>query len=540
MDIMLLCCFFAVSCTKSITTLNVIPAPANTIVHSGVFEISGSSVSVDTSFNQVAKEAVDSFISLLSKATDRPSPYVEKGTIQFLRDTNIVKEGYRLNVRKNGVKIFANDANGVIYAIETMKQMLPPEIYTGEFSPDKEWNLPRCEINDYPRFSYRGLMLDVARHYFTVSEIKKVIDVMAMHKLNKFHWHLTDDQGWRIEIKKYSELTKIGALRSGTCIGRNFNTNDNIPYGGSYTQEEIKEVVAYAYSKGITVIPEIDLPGHMLAALATYPELGCTGGPYEVWHRWGVSEDVLCIGKEETFTFLENVLSEVCDLFPSEYIHIGGDECPKVNWEKCRLCQKRIKSLGLKDDEKHSAEHYLQSYVTERVGKFLASKGRKIIGWDEILEGKVPEGATIMSWRGSEGGIAAAKAGHDAIMSPTSHFYFDYYQSKDTDNEPLAIGAYLPVEQVYNYEMEIDAEYQKNIIGIQANMWTEYITTEDYLEYMIIPRLAALSEVQWCQSGVRDWSRFKETMKYTRTIYDALGYNYATHMFENAPDSQTM
>ncbi len=389
------------------------------------------------------------------------------------------------------------------------------------------------KIADAPRFAYRGMHLDVARHFFSVDEVKRYIDVMAIHKLNTLHWHLTDDQGWRIEIKRYPELTAVGSIRKATVVRKEWGTYDGTPYGGFYTQDEIRDVVKYAADRGVTVIPEIDLPGHMLAALTAYPELGCTGGPYEVWGRWGVADDVLCPGREKTFEFLEGVLTEVMELFPSEYIHIGGDECPKVRWEKCPRCQAKIRQLGLKDDGEHTAEHYLQSYVTDRIGKFLAQHGRRIIGWDEILEGRAPSDAVVMSWRGSEGGIAAAKLGHDVIMTPNSHFYFDYYQSLDTDAEPFGIGGYIPMEQVYSYDPafpELTPEQQKHILGVQANLWTEYVLSDEHLEYMLLPRLAALSEVQWCLPETKDWNRFIGSFRMDK-IYSQLGYEFAKHIF---------
>ena len=389
------------------------------------------------------------------------------------------------------------------------------------------------KIADAPRFAYRGMHLDVARHFFSVDEVKRYIDVMAIHKLNTLHWHLTDDQGWRIEIKRYPELTAVGSIRKATVVRKEWGTYDGTPYGGFYTQDEIRDVVKYAADRGVTVIPEIDLPGHMLAALTAYPELGCTGGPYEVWGRWGVADDVLCPGREKTFEFLEGVLTEVMELFPSEYIHIGGDECPKVRWEKCPRCQAKIRQLGLKDDGEHTAEHYLQSYVTDRIGKFLAQHGRRIIGWDEILEGRAPSDAVVMSWRGSEGGIAAAKLGHDVIMTPNSHFYFDYYQSLDTDAEPFGIGGYIPTEQVYSYDPafpELTPEQQKHILGVQANLWTEYVLSDEHLEYMLLPRLAALSEVQWCLPETKDWNRFIGSFRMDE-IYSQMGYEFAKHIF---------
>ena len=427
----------------------------------------------------------------------------------------------------------ASQFPGFLYALQSLEQLLPAAVYGTEPAPDAAWEVPCVKIADAPRFAYRGMHLDVARHFFSVDEVKRYIDVMAIHKLNTLHWHLTDDQGWRIEIKRYPELTAVGSIRKATVVRKEWGTYDGTPYGGFYTQDEIRDVVKYAADRGVTVIPEIDLPGHMLAALTAYPELGCTGGPYEVWGRWGVADDVLCPGREKTFEFLEGVLTEVMELFPSEYIHIGGDECPKVRWEKCPRCQAKIRQLGLKDDGEHTAEHYLQSYVTDRIGKFLAQHGRRIIGWDEILEGRAPSDAVVMSWRGSEGGIAAAKLGHDVIMTPNSHFYFDYYQSLDTDAEPFGIGGYIPMEQVYSYDPafpELTPEQQKHILGVQANLWTEYVLSDEHLEYMLLPRLAALSEVQWCQPETKDWNRFIGSFRMDE-IYSQMGYEFAKHIF---------
>ena len=457
----------------------------------------------------------------------------------FKYDRRSGKEAYSISIAENRITVKASSSNGVLYAIQTLKQMLPVEIYTGASASDKVWALPLAKIEDSPRFAYRGLHLDVARHFFDMDEVKRYIDIMAVHKLNILHWHLTDDQGWRIEIKKYPELTRIGSIRKRTIVGhsRRSNTYDNTPYGEGcwFTQEQIREIIGYAASKGIEIIPEIDLPGHMQSALAVFPDLGCTGGPYEVWDRWGVSKDVLCAGKEGTMEFLKNVLSEVAELFPSEYVHIGGDECPKDRWENCPACQAKIAELGLKDDEEHSAEHYLQSYVMAEMETFLASKGKRIIGWDEVLDGEVTPDVTVMSWRGVAGGHKAAKMGHDVIMAANNYFYFDYYQAKDTAGEPLTIGGYVPVSKVYSYEPfteDMTEEERSHIIGIQANLWTEYIKTPEGLEYMLLPRLSALSEVQWCQSGDRDYDRFLREMEKMADIYDILDYNYATHIFD--------
>ena len=432
------------------------------------------------------------------------------------------EEEYTLSVTRRNVAVTGGSPRAVLYGLQSLRQLINGN------------RIPAVEIRDKPWFAYRGAMLDAARHFFPAADVKKFIDILALHKINRFHWHLTDDQGWRIEIKRYPKLTEFGSKRKGTMIEKQWGSCDNVPYGGYYTQDEIREVVAYAAARGITVVPEIDLPGHMLAALACYPELGCTGGPYEVETGWGVFEDVLCPGKEKTFEFLENVLTEVMELFPSEYIHIGGDECPKTRWEKCPACQARIKALGLKDDDRHSAEHYLQSYVTARIEKFLNEHGRRIIGWDEILEGELAPNATVMSWRGTEGGIYAAKMGHDAIMTPTTYCYLDYCQASDPENEPLNIGGYVPVEKLYSYEPVPDSlvnDYGKYIIGVQANLWTEYIPTNEQLEYMLLPRVAALSEVQWCDRGTREWTRFAQALPHMLQIYDRMGLNYATTVF---------
>lgn len=529
------------SCGKTVigTEVDVIPQPASVEVYEGTFNAAGASFKTDGTLGSLASDAVARFEKNLESASAQPAG--TSGTrFVFTMDNSLGKEEYILSVDSKKAVVKASDLNGVLYAIETMKQLLPVEIYTGAQAPDADWTLPCMKIQDKPRFSYRGMHLDVSRHFFGMDEVKKYLDIMAIHKLNVFHWHLTDDQGWRLEIKKYPQLTEIGSVRSKTLVGhgRDSRTYDNIPYGEGcwFSQEQVKEIIDYAAARGIEVIPEIDLPGHMLAALATFPELGCTGGPYEVWGRWGIADDVLCVGKESTMEFLENVLSEVADLFPSEYVHIGGDECPKVRWENCPACQAKIKELGYKDDDKHTAEQYLQTYVTSRMEKFLEGKGKKIIGWDEILEGEVAPNATIMSWRGIEGGQEAVKLGHDAIMVPTSYFYFDYYQSKDTENEPFAIGGYVPVEKVYSFEPfteDMTDEEKAHIIGVQANMWTEYITSDSKLEYMLLPRMSALSEVQWCEPENKDYSRFLKDMKSMAGIYDILGYNYARHIFED-------
>jgi len=451
-----------------------------------------------------------------------------KGIILQLGGNAENPEGYQLKVTSDQVVISGPTEAGVFYGIQTLRKSIP--VVQGV-----DIALPAVEINDYPRFAYRGAMLDVSRHFFPVDSVKRFIDMLALHNINRFHWHLSEDQGWRIEIKSRPELTEIGSKRAETVIGHNTGKYDGKPYGGFFTQEEAKEIVAYAADRHITVIPEIDMPGHMQAALAAYPELGCTGGPYEVWKMWGISEDVLCAGNDETLKFIDDVLGEIIQIFPSEYIHVGGDECPKVRWAKCPKCQARIKALGIKADKDHTAEEKLQSFIIGHAEKFLNDHGRQIIGWDEILEGGLAPNATVMSWRGEGGGIKAAKQKHDVIMSPNTYLYFDYYQSKDVEQEPEAIGGYLPLERVYSYEPmpeSLTPEEQKYIKGVQANLWTEYIPTFSQVEYMELPRMAALSEVQWTNSEHKDYQDFLQRLVRMVKIYDVYQYNYAKHVFD--------
>ena len=526
------------SCGSHDPQIAIVPYPNHLETGRGTYRVTDRPVTCDSRTDERTQRAVVGFAARLATVTGGTNPVtvadeVPASGIRFVTDESLPAEGYELNVDGEGIEVRASQFPGFLYALQSLEQLLPAAVYGTEPAPDAAWEVPCVKIADAPRFAYRGMHLDVARHFFSVDEVKRYIDVMAIHKLNTLHWHLTDDQGWRIEIKRYPELTAVGSIRKATVVRKEWGTYDGTPYGGFYTQDEICDVVKYAADRGVTVIPEIDLPGHMLAALTAYPELGCTGGPYEVWGRWGVADDVLCPGREKTFEFLEGVLTEVMELFPSEYIHIGGDECPKVRWEKCPRCQAKIRQLGLKDDGEHTAEHYLQSYVTDRIGKFLAQHGRRIIGWDEILEGRAPSDAVVMSWRGSEGGIAAAKLGHDVIMTPNSHFYFDYYQSLDTDAEPFGIGGYIPMEQVYSYDPafpELTPEQQKHILGVQANLWTEYVLSDEHLEYMLLPRLAALSEVQWCLPETKDWNRFIGSFRMDK-IYSQLGYEFAKHIF---------
>lgn len=438
-------------------------------------------------------------------------------------------EAYKLIVNDKRVCISGASEAGVFYGIQTLRKSLP-------VAQDINVNLSAVEIYDKPRFAYRGAMLDVARHFYTVDEVKTFIDMLALHNINRFHWHLTDDQGWRIEIKKYPKLMSVASERKETVVGRWYSgIYDGKPYGGYYTQDELRDVIDYAAKRHITIIPEVDLPGHMQAALTAYPELGCTGGPYEVRTIWGGSQDVLCVGNDFTLQFVKDVLSEVADIFPSEYIHIGGDECPKVRWEKCPKCQERIKSLGLKSDAKHTKEQRLQSYMIQEAAKYLKEKGKRIIGWTEILEGGLVPDATLMSWIGESGGIEAAHQHHDVIMTPNTYLYFDYYQSKKVEDEPLAIGGYLPIEKTYNYEpmpKELTKEEQQYIKGVQANLWTEYIPVFSQVQYMVLPRLGAAAEVQWTDPSKKDYKDFLRRVPHLVAVYDCYGWNYATHVYD--------
>lgn len=455
----------------------------------------------------------------------------ETNVIEFVLDPRIHgEEAYRLIVSPQKIVISAGAPAGAFYAFQTLRQLLPPDFESGIRSGNVfKSQVPCVRIDDGPRFPYRGMHLDVGRHFFPVEFIKKYIDVLAMHKFNRFHWHLTEDQGWRIEIKQYPKLQELAAWRKETLIGHYSDQPhrfDGQRYGGFYTQDEIREVVRYAAERHITIVPEIELPGHSLAALSAYPELACTPGPFEAATKWGVFEDVYC-PKEETFTFLENVLTEVMDLFPGEYIHIGGDECPKDRWKTCPSCQALIQKEGLKD------EHGLQSYFIRRIERFLNSKGRQIIGWDEILEGGLAPNATVMSWRGIEGGIAAAKQGHKVIMTPTSHCYLDYYQT-NTANEPLAGGGFLPLEKVYSYEPvpeELTQQEARFILGAQGNVWTEYMRTSEQVEYMAFPRALAIAELTWTPKVRKNYEDFSARLARHFPRLDNYGIHYSKALY---------
>lgn len=516
---------------------NIIPRPQQVNVSNDApFTLNAKTVICLGTNSQNMKRNANMLASYIEQATGI-RPAIGKGksgaAIVLTIDKTIANaEGYKLDADAKQIRIAGASAAGVFYGIQTLRKSLP--LVNGKAS---KVSIPAVHIADAPRFAYRGTHLDVSRHFVTADSVRQFIDMLALHNINRFHWHLTDDQGWRIEIKKYPLLTQIGSKRAQTVIGHNSGKYDGKPYSGFYTQKQIRDIVKYAADRYITIVPEIDLPGHMQAALAAYPDMGCTGGPYEVWQKWGVSDNVLCAGNDKTLTFIDNVLKEITQLFPSKYIHVGGDECPKIQWQKCPKCQARIKALNLEAKDGHSAEERLQSYIITHASNYLKSLGRNTIGWDEILEGGLAEGATVMSWRGESGGIAAAKQHHDVVMTPNSYLYFDYYQSLDKANEPLAIGGYLPLETVYSYEpmpKELTADEARHIIGVQANIWTEYMPTFKQMQYMALPRLAALSEVQWSQPALKDYTSFTNRLTKFTHLYDRLGYNYAKHLYNVA------
>ena len=516
---------------------NIIPRPQQVNVSNDApFTLSTKTVISLGPNSQDMKRNANMLASYIEQATGI-RPAIGKGksgaAIILTIDKTIANaEGYKLDADAKQIRIAGASAAGVFYGIQTLRKSLP--LVNGKAS---KVSIPAVHIADAPRFAYRGTHLDVSRHFVTADSVRQFIDMLALHNINRFHWHLTDDQGWRIEIKKYPLLTQIGSKRAQTVIGHNSGKYDGKPYSGFYTQKQIRDIVKYAADRYITIVPEIDLPGHMQAALAAYPDMGCTGGPYEVWQKWGVSDNVLCAGNDKTLTFIDNVLKEITQLFPSKYIHVGGDECPKTQWQKCPKCQARIKALNLEAKDGHSAEERLQSYIITHASNYLKSLGRNTIGWDEILEGGLAEGATVMSWRGESGGIAAAKQHHDVVMTPNSYLYFDYYQSLDKANEPIAIGGYLPLETVYSYEpmpKELTADEARHIIGVQANIWTEYMPTFKQMQYMALPRLAALSEVQWSQPALKDYNSFTNRLTEFTHLYDRLGYNYAKHLYNVA------
>ncbi|MCY4018984.1 MAG: beta-N-acetylhexosaminidase [Chloroflexi bacterium] len=488
-------------------------------------------LNADTMIGARDKRLGEMLANYLRPATGFPLPVDATGEAVNSRNVISLVEGkdldspeaYRLTVSSDKAVLSASAPAGFRHGFQTLRQLLPPQILGEERADGIDWRIPALSISDAPAFGWRGLHMDVGRHMFPLPFIKKFIDLLAFYKFNTFHWHLTEDQGWRIEIKKYPRLTEIGAFREETCLPRNRRKFDGLPYGGFYTQEQIREVVAYAGERGITVVPEIELPGHSLAALTAYPELGCVGKDYQVRTSWGIADDIYCAGNDDVFTFLKNVFSEVLELFPSEFIHVGGDEAPKKRWKRCPACQARIKAQGLKDEDE------LQSWFVRQFDNWLGERGRRLIGWDEILEGGLAPNATVMSWRGSDGGIEAANAGHDVVMTPTTYCYLDYYQVEDFASEPPALRAYLPLSKVYEFVVvpeEIADDKTGHILGGQGNIWTEYIPTSDHLEYMAYPRAIALAEVLWNHPQGRDYGAFLTRLKRHLPCLDALGVNY--------------
>lgn len=507
-------------------SLSLIPVPEQFELKRGSFSVGGATrivMSKSGGVGDVAeylREQLSERNGLTLSIEDRERSLSLRGDIFLNFDTLMIDlgdEGYHLVVNDTLVLLEARHPAGLFYGVQTILQLTDRGGGT---------ELPSVEIVDRPRYRWRGMHLDVGRHFFPKEFIKRYIDLLAMHKMNTFHWHLTEDQGWRIEIKRYPKLTEVAAWRSETLAGH-FGDQphqfDGIPHGGYYSQEEIREVVEYARKRFVTIVPEIEMPGHSTAALAAYPELSCTGGPFEVEKIWGVHKEVYCAGREETFEFLEGVLTEVIDLFPGPYIHIGGDECPKDRWKAHDLDQRRIQTEGLKD------EHELQSYFIRRIERFLVSQNRRLIGWDEILEGGLAPNAAVMSWRGMKGGIEAATHGHDVVMTPTSHCYFDYYQSENREGEPIAIGGFLPLEKVYSFEPmppELPDDRRDHILGGQGNVWTEYMKTPEKVEYMALPRMCAMAEVLWSPGRNRHYDHFlKRLEKHFRRL-DRMGVNY--------------
>lgn len=516
--------------------LPIIPLPKELKTSDGDFVLNAQTKIVLMTEQENFKQEVDCMNAYFKTNYDFELPIVkilptDGSYIIFLspEDKTGDLEKYDLSINQNQILFSAEGNAGMFYGIQTLIQLLP-------IAKSADVKIPCAQIKDAPRYKWRGMHLDCSRHFFTKEEVKKYIDYLAMYKFNVFHWHLVDDQGWRIEIKKYPLLTSVGGTRKATIIGKpawekdgtpsKNDKYDSVKYGGFYTQEDIKEIVAYAQSKYITVLPEIEMPGHSLAALAAYPQFSCTGGPFETFTKWGVSDDVYCAGNDATFSFLEDILDEVMPLFPGKYIHIGGDECLKDRWKACPKCQKRIA-----DEHLNSAEE-LQSYFITRIEKYVNSKGKQIIGWDEILEGGLAPNAAVMSWRGTKGGIDAAKQKHFVVMSPGKPCYFDHYQSKDKTKEPLAIGGFNPLDSVYLYNPTpkvLSEDEAKYIMGAQANVWAEYITTFQQVEYMSMPRMAALSEALWTPLDKKNYKDFIVRLKLHAPLLDKMGVNYAKH-----------
>lgn len=537
---LMLSCFIARGAEKA-DYAQVIPQPRSVNMQKGApFLLQSSTVITYTAGNDMQRNAtfLSQWINELTgvKLGVQATKGKAKSVISLVIDAKAKDinntEGYAINITNKGIVVRGKTAAGVFYGCQTLRKTMPA-LKNADGSAVIE--MPAVAITDEPRFGYRGMHLDCSRHFYKASFVKQYIDMIALHNMNRFHWHLTDDQGWRFAVDKYPKLATIASQRNGTMLGHCPNVIDHTPYGGYYTDEEIKDIIKYAADRYITIIPEVDMPGHMMAVLAAYPELGCTGGPYETAMRWGIFEDILCAGNPKSYEFLEAVLDKVCDLFPSRYIHIGGDEAPRTRWEKCPKCQAIIAKEGIVAKDGHSKEALLQGYLTHKVQAYLEAKGRRIIGWDELLGCDVDTTATIMSWRGSEPGAKGAKLGHDVIMTPMPHCYFDFYQTKDIRNEPVAIGNFLDVAKVYAMQPVADGlspEAAKHIIGVQANVWTEYITCPEYVEYMILPRMAALAEVQWMPESQKNFDAFKKRITSFRSIYDHYGWTVAPHLWK--------
>ncbi|MDA9749975.1 beta-N-acetylhexosaminidase [Flavobacteriales bacterium] len=510
--------FFSLTNTIYSQLNNIIPTPKEQTIKNGFMLIENNPEIITNDKFKSALTLLKNAINELNLDNDEKP----KNRIKFSYNKKLDNEEYILRINSNLITISASTENGAIFGFQSLNQLMNLNLNNGFIK------LKNQEIKDSPRFKYRGMHLDVGRHMYPVDFIKKYIDGLAMLKFNNFHWHLTEDQGWRIEIEKYPKLNNIGSFRDSTLIGHYGDKPrqyDKSRYGGFYTKKEIKEIVKYANKRGINVIPEIEMPGHSQAAVASYPMLGCTGEQVGVAPLWGVFKEIYC-SKNETFDFLEDIIDEVVELFPSKYIHIGGDEAPKTNWKACGNCQDVIEREGLKD------EYELQSYFITRMEKYINSKGKQIIGWDEILEGGLAPNATVMSWRGISGGIEAAKMNHEVIMTPNAVCYLDHYQAKDTKNEPLAIGGYTPIEEIYNYEpipSELDKSLHKYIIGAQGNVWTEYMKTSDHVEYMVFPRILALSEVVWADNRP-SFEDFEKKVNDTYPILDRMNINYSRHL----------
>ena len=504
---------------------HIVPVPASVEAGRGVYLLdAGSAIALSNTEDVEAREVVDLWASGVRAGTGFPLRFSTDGEIRVGVDGDGAPESYRLEVTRSWISVQAADHAGLFYGLQTLTQLMPPGVGDGSATGEEEVEIPSLRIDDGPRFPYRGMHLDVARHFFGPDFVKRYIDMLARYKINRFHWHLTEDQGWRIQIDRYPRLTEVGAYRAQTHIGHgreDFN-GDGQRYGGFYTKDEIRDIVAYASERYVTIIPEIEMPGHSLAALAAYPELACTDGPFEVAMTWGVFEDIYC-PEDATFAFLENVLAEVIELFPGELVHVGGDEAPKTRWEESEFVQGLMVREGLAD------EMEVQSWFIQRIERFLNANGRRLIGWDEILEGGIAPNATVMSWRGTEGGIEAAREGHDVVMTPYSHLYLDYYQSADQESEPLAIGGFLPLDTVYAYEPvpdELTAAEATHILGAQANVWTEYMKTEDHVEYMVFPRMFALAELVWSPRERKSYEGFVERLPWHMERLGALGVNY--------------